>query len=288
MSRLISFDYAIKYLLKHKSDYDIIEGFISALLQIKGYKPIKIKALLESESNKEDKKGKASVADLVVGDEGGTKYIIEIERNEKLTFFNKACFNTSRLVVDSISQSIDYSSIAKIFHVSILYFQIGDSNSSLYHGKTILHDIDNENTKTAIHIEDQNGKQYDITDVMPEYFIISIPAFKDKIKRDIDEWVYMMKHEEIKPDFKAPSIKKAAERLTYLKMSKEERCEHDRFLIQQIDYREEMNAAIIRSKIEGKIEGKIEIARKMLLKKLSIDEISEMTGLTIKEIKKLV
>ena len=39
---------------------------------------------------------------------------------------------------------------------------------------------------------------------------------------------------------------------------------------------------------EGRIEGKIEIARKMLLKKLSIDEISEITGLTIKEIRKLV
>ena len=39
---------------------------------------------------------------------------------------------------------------------------------------------------------------------------------------------------------------------------------------------------------KGKTEGTLEIARKMLLKKLSIDEISEITGLTIKEIKKLV
>jgi enoyl-[acyl-carrier protein] reductase I len=48
MSDLISFDYAIKYLLKHKGDYDIVEGFISALISSCGYKPIKIKALLES------------------------------------------------------------------------------------------------------------------------------------------------------------------------------------------------------------------------------------------------
>ena len=40
---LISFDYAIKYLLKDKGDYEIVEGFISALLVSEGYNPVKIK-----------------------------------------------------------------------------------------------------------------------------------------------------------------------------------------------------------------------------------------------------
>jgi hypothetical protein len=52
---LISFDYAIKYLLKDKGGYEIVEGFISALFAAQGYKAVKIKALLESESNKESK-----------------------------------------------------------------------------------------------------------------------------------------------------------------------------------------------------------------------------------------
>jgi len=46
MSKLISFDFAIKYLLKDKRNYDIIEGFISALLKEQGYKPVKIPDLL--------------------------------------------------------------------------------------------------------------------------------------------------------------------------------------------------------------------------------------------------
>ena len=49
MSDLVFFDYAIK----DKGDYDIVEAFISALISSCGYKPIKIKALLESASNKE-------------------------------------------------------------------------------------------------------------------------------------------------------------------------------------------------------------------------------------------
>lgn len=86
---LISFDYAIKYLLRDKGDYSIVEGFISALLKTRGYKDVKIIALLESESNKEDSKSKRSLADVIVEDEDHQKYIIEIERSVKDSFIHK-------------------------------------------------------------------------------------------------------------------------------------------------------------------------------------------------------
>ena len=109
----MSFDYfltlAIKYLLKDKSDFGIVEGFISALLKTRGYKDIKIISLLESESNKEDSKSKRSLADLIVEDEDHHKYIIEIERNVKNSFIHKSCFNTSRLIVDNLAQREDYT-----------------------------------------------------------------------------------------------------------------------------------------------------------------------------------
>jgi hypothetical protein len=89
---LISFDYAIKFLLKDKKKYGIVEGFISALLKTQGYESIKIISLLESESSKEDPKEKRSIADLVVKDEHHHKYIVEIERNIKSIFVQKACF----------------------------------------------------------------------------------------------------------------------------------------------------------------------------------------------------
>ena len=95
MSELVSFDYAIKYLLRDKGDYAIVEGFISDLLKTKGYKPVKIIALLESESNKEDSKSKRSLADLVVEDEDHNKYIVEIERTVKDSFIHKSLFNSS-------------------------------------------------------------------------------------------------------------------------------------------------------------------------------------------------
>lgn len=70
---LVSFDYAIKYLLRNKGDYSIVEDFISALLKTRGYKDIKIITLLESESNKEESKSKKSLADVIIENEDHRK-----------------------------------------------------------------------------------------------------------------------------------------------------------------------------------------------------------------------
>ena len=139
---LVSFDYAIKYLLKDKGDYGIVEGFISALLKTKGYKDIKIVALLETESNKEDSKSKRSLADLIVEDEDHHKYIIEIERNVNDSSIHKSLFHSSRLIVDNLAQREDYTQIIKIFHISLLYFPIRSGNRAIYHDKIIIHEID--------------------------------------------------------------------------------------------------------------------------------------------------
>ena len=105
MSDLISFDYAIKYLLKDKGDYEIVEGFISALLASEGYKPIKIKALLESESNKESKHLKRSIADVIVEDEQGC----QAEKSFEIT--SPDVLQTKETIVDNVCNGDSNGSI---------------------------------------------------------------------------------------------------------------------------------------------------------------------------------
>lgn len=52
---------------------------------------------------------------------------------------------------------------------------------------------------------------FDAHNILPEYFVISIPLFNDVIKDELDEWLYMMKHSEVKEYFKFPYMKKVAE-----------------------------------------------------------------------------
>lgn len=299
---LISFDYAIKYLLRHKGDFDIVEGFISALLRTQGYSPIKIISVLESESHKEDSKAKKSIADVVVEDEQKRKYIIEIERNEKYTFAHKACFNTSRLIVDHLSTQQDYSDIVKVFHISLLYFPIQEimknhllketlTKGAVYHGKTIFHEASQDQ---ALHIHLKNPKthtEYDTLNIFPEYFFISIPEFNDIIQSEMDEWLYVLKHDDIPKHFQSAYMEKVRERLQILKMTHTERQAYMGYMKQLCDDKEELKTAIIKGRLEGRREGleegKREIAKNLLSLGIPDEMILSSTGLTMDELEAL-
>ena len=64
---------------------------------------------------------------------------------------------------------------------------------------------------------------FDANNILPYYFVISIPLFNDVIKDELDERLHMMKHSEIKEYFKFPHMKKVADRLNFLKMTPAER-----------------------------------------------------------------
>src|ERR1700729_871031 len=284
---LISFDYAIKYMLKDKGDYFIVEGFISDLLRTRGYKDVKIVALLESESNKEDSKSKRSLADVIVEDEDKNKYIIEIERNLKDSFVHKSCFNTLRLIVNNLAQREDYTQIIKVFHISLLYFPIGTGAGAIYHGKTIIHEIET-NERLNVHIKNQEtGKVFDATDILPEYFFISIPLFNDKLEREIDDWLYMMKYDNVPNSFHSKYLNQAKEKLSILKMTKEERAGYSYYQKKLYSDRDELQAAIAKGREEGREEGIEKTAINMIKQNLDFKLISQVTGFSEQEVQKL-
>ena len=284
---LVSFDYAIKYLLKDKGDYTIVEGFISTLLKTRGYKDVKIVALLESESNKEDKKSKRSLADVIVEDEDQNKFIIEIERNVQDSFIHKSLFNTSRLIVDNLSQREDYTQIIKVFHISLLYFPLG--SGPVYHGKTIIYETET-NKKLSVRIKNKkSGKTFDATNILPEYFYISVPLFNDRLEKEMDDWLHVMKYDKVPKNYHSPYMKQVAEKLSILKMTPEERANYSHYQKKLHKDRDELQAADAKGREEGikkgREEEKIKIAKKMLEKNRPIEEIADFTGLTIEDIK---
>ena len=53
-SQVIRFDWAIKTLLRDKDNFDVLEGFLSAILEQR----VTVEKLLESESNQENENNK--------------------------------------------------------------------------------------------------------------------------------------------------------------------------------------------------------------------------------------
>jgi hypothetical protein len=99
-------------------------------------------------------------------------------------------------------------------------------NGTIYHGKTIVRETETKE-KLSFYIEaKERNIAYDAIAILPEYIFISVPQFDDRLEKEIDEWLYVMKHGEVRADFQAPSMQKVAERLNILNRSQGARNEY--------------------------------------------------------------
>ena len=220
--------------------------------------------------------------------------LISFDYAIKYLLKDKAVFNTSRLIVDNLGTNQDYLKIKKVFHINLLYFPFSDTKSPLHHGKVIFHEIDKSHP-VDFHLVDRGMNIFDLHNIFPEYFMISIPLFDDVIKQEIDEWLYLMKHSEVKESFKSPYMQKVAQRLNILKMSNAERNIYDSYIMESMKGRDYLVSAEERGRGEGiqigKEEGmqlaKIEMAKKMLSLNIALDIVAETTGISMQELEKL-
>ena len=77
MRKYVSFDWALKRLLRNKANHVVLEGFLSELLR----EDIKIEKFLESEGNKETATDKYNRVDIMCEDAEGRKIIIEVQND---------------------------------------------------------------------------------------------------------------------------------------------------------------------------------------------------------------
>ena len=119
--KLVSFDWAIKRLLRSKANFDILEGFLSELLGDE----IRILALLESESNRDYPGQKSNRLDLKVANHKNEIIIIEIQYEHEYDYFFRMMFATSRAVCEHLAESAAYSEAVKVISINILYFDLG-------------------------------------------------------------------------------------------------------------------------------------------------------------------
>lgn len=217
--KLISFDWAMKKLLRSKANFDILEGFLSELLK----EDIRIEEVLESEINKEAVLDKFNRVDLKVRNEAGDILIIEVQYDREFDYLQRIFFGTAKAVTEHIKEGAAYSEIKKVISVSILYFDLGQGSDYVYHGTTSfkgLHDSDLlrlSSEQRALFGKDE------VYELLPEYWLIKVNSFDDVAKDTLDEWIYFLKNEEIKDEFSAKGIRKAKQELDIMKCSDEER-----------------------------------------------------------------
>lgn len=280
--KLVRFDWAMKYILRNKANFDVLEAFLTNLLK----EEIKVLEILESESNVEAENRKFNRVDLKCKDSQGRQIIIEIQNQREADYFQRILWGSSKAVVEGLQLGCRYSEVVKVISISILYHTMRvdekENTDFIYYGTTELVGLHTKKPLVLHEAVSKGDKVSVVTskDVFPEYYMIYAEKFQDVINDDIDEWVYFFKHGEIRDDFKSPGILLAAKKLDYLMMSEDERKAYDGYLAylgQELDILD-----------SAKEEAKIEIAKKLLIENVPIQIIEKATELSIATIQKLV
>lgn len=231
-SQLVRFDWAIKYLLRNKANFDILEGFLTELLKT----PISIEQILESEGNQEHAEAKYNRVDILVHTATGQRIIVEVQCTSQWDYLSRILYGTSNVVCEYIRKGDPYRNIGKVISVSIVFFDLGTGKDYLYHGHT---------TFKGMHYGDQlnlNPQERDFyqsaqlpltrqtpENVFPEYYILKVTQFQERVQNKLDEWIYFFKHDAVKPEFSAQGLQSAAEKLKILHLSDKERRSYKKY-----------------------------------------------------------
>ena len=244
---LIRFDWAMKRLLRDKANFGVLEGLITTLLRM----PIKIKKLLESESNMETAEDKQNRVDLLAEDERGALYIIEVQNETEQAFFQRMLFATSKLVTEYINRGEGYEKVKKVFSINIVYFNLGEGTDIVYHGKTEFRGIHDNTLLSLSPFQQQKFDVSVVSDLYPEYYILKVNDFNRWSQVPLEQWIYFLNTGKIPADSIAPGLDEAREKLRTAKMTPAERSAYEHHIDNLVILRDTVGNA----KAEGRFEG---------------------------------
>ena len=299
MENLIRFDWAMKRLLRDKSNFVVLEGFLSVLLGEK----ITIDRFLESESNQEDANDKFNRADILAIDSKERFIIIEVQNNRELSYFHRMLYGVSKTVSEYINLGEDYDKVRKVYSINIVYFELGQGKDYVYHGRNEFRGIHDGDLLQLSRRQQEIFKCKYASDIFPEYYVLKVNDFNKVAKTPLDEWMSFLKTGRIEATATAQGLPEARERLRVDAMPEAERRAYIRGVEAEVYQRsvlfsswddgrqeglKEGHQEGLKEGIEtGRAEEKRKIAADMKASGMDFGTIAKFTGLSVAEIEQL-
>ena len=298
--KLITFDWAIKRLLRSKANFGILEGFLSELLK----EDITILDVLESERYKDCRVHEFNCIDLKVRNSKQEIIIIEIQYDREYDYLQRIFYAVSKTAIEHLEENKSYAGITKVISINILYFDLGSGTDYIYKGTTRFVGLHNHDLLELNAKQKQLFKKDSVEALYPEYYLIKINRFNDIAKDTLDEWIYFLKNKEIKASFTAKGLKEAEEKFNIMKLPEDEQKAYEHYQ-DDLHYQ----ASIFESSFgDGYNEGKVvgmekgikitleqgieqttkNIALNLAKKGTTIEIIAEVTGLSEADIKQIL
>ena len=276
----IRFDWAMKHMLRDKSNFGILEGFISVLLG----EDVKIIELLESESNQDSDTDKFNRVDIKAKNNKGHLIIVEVQLTRQLYYLQRILYGTCKAITEHINIGEKYDQVKKVYSISILYCDYGQGDDYVYHGETRFKGIHTGNDLLVNTKEDGVIVPHLPREVFPEYYLVRVNVYDKIPETPLDEWMTYLKTGKVKENTRTPGLQEVKKKLQYLSMSAKERRAYDAHMDTIMVQNDVLDTARDEGRAEGRAEGVAEVARNMMAAGIDDATISKVTGLTPKEV----
>jgi predicted transposase/invertase (TIGR01784 family) len=295
---LIRFDWAIKRLLRQKANYTVLEGFLSVLINEK----VKIVSITESESNQESAKDKYNRVDILVKNKNGEFFIIEMQNNSEADYFLRMLYGASKVITEQIKKGEKFRKIRKVYHINIVYFELGEGLDYVYRGVNEFRGIHHNDllqltkAQKRFFSKEHRKSVKNVSDLFTEYYILCVENFNKVAENSLDEWMYYFKNNVIPIEFDAPGLKEAREHLRYEQLSPQDKIDYDHHVDQILYEQNSIETAKIEGEAIGLEKGKAEGEAKAMKRSViegyqngfSLEQIQLFTKLSIEQITEIL
>ena len=297
----ITNDYIFERVFAFEGNESVLKDLLEAILK-KNIKKVEIKNPEIIPYEKDEKRG---LLDIKAETDDGTVLDIEMQMEDKKNTDERGTLYLANMITSQLQVGDDYKKLKKSIVIFITNYNFLKRNSYHSVGKVKFDEtLPEEYVNMGYKEEDEIASKY------IEFHYIELPKYKKKEPSKftkLDQWMCVFtdrKGEVMLAEKENKEIKKAMNTLDYISADPKERERHNSILMAEYNRltsehnffeagKEERNSKRKKrteeknGEIKGKKEKSIEIAKEMLKKELSVELISEITKLTIKEIEEL-
>lgn len=273
-------DVAFKKIFGSEKNKDILIHFLNDMLTFRGKSPIQDVTFLKTNQDPEIAAKKTSIVDILCQDEKGNQYIVEMQVAKQKGFEKRALYYASKAYISQMVAGGTYEDLKEVIFLALTDFEMFP-NRKAYKSEHVI--LDKET-------HDHHLKDFSFT-------FFELPKFHkkmDELTTIVEKWMYFFKHAEDTSEQDLPNIigddkiiERAYAELNRFFWNDIEIRTYEQEIKREMDNIAVMDYALEQKYDEGRQERSIEIAKAMLLQKIDLETIADITQLTKEEIKKI-
>ncbi|MEN7551051.1 Rpn family recombination-promoting nuclease/putative transposase [Rapidithrix thailandica] len=273
-------DYGFKKLFGEEPNKDLLLDFLNVLLEEEQGK-IKDLTYLKSEHLGSGALDRKAIFDLYCENERGEKFIVELQKT-KQNFFKDRTVYYSTFPIREQAKRADWNyELKAVYTIAILDFIFDEDKD------------DPDKFRYDIKLKDIETNEVFYHKLT--FIYLEMPKFNktvDELETHFDKWLYVIRNlnrlDSIPDKLRERIFEKLFETAEIARFTPEQVRSYEDSLKYYRDLKNSLDTAKEEGRLEGKqegiVEGKLDIAKKLLTKGYSIEEIIELTGLTKEQI----